>query len=149
MKKINKKWKWQRGFTVVELLVVLFILGIIITWGVPKFRSFFARVEVNNGVRTVTLGLNSARYMAINMNRSVKCCVEGNRVVLKKKVAGAWEEFRGFDVAEKVILSANSSPVFSPLGSVSPLASFYVQNERMHFKITISMAGRVKITELP
>jgi hypothetical protein len=128
-----------------ELLVVLCLLAILITLGIPAFKSFFIQWEASGGVRTVTTGLSYARYDAVKMNRSVKFCIEDNQILLKEKRSGVWEPFRSFDVEKNVSLTINSSPVFSPTGSVAPLCSIYVENERYRYKITISIAGRIKV----
>ncbi len=138
----------KKGFTLGELLVVLSILSIIVTIGIPTFKSSFSRWEVTSGVRTVTSALSTARYNAIKMNRSVKFCIEENRVLLKEKKGKVWETFLPFDVDEAVSLTINSSPVFSPTGYVSPLCSIYVKNEHYRYKITLSIAGRIKIVKL-
>lgn len=136
------------GITLTELLVVLCLLSILITLGIPAFESFFVRWEASSGVRTVTTAISYARYDAVKMNRSVKFCIENNRILLKEKRSGVWEPFRSFDVDENVSLTINSSPVFSPTGSVAPLCSIYVRNERYCYKITISIEGRIKVAEI-
>lgn len=138
----------KKGFTLTELLMALSILLIITAIGIPAFKSYFVKWEINAGVRTVTTALSTARYNAIKMNRSVKFCIESNRIVLKEKKGDKWEMFLPFEVDEKVSLTNNSSPVFSPLGYASPLCSIYVKNERYQYKITLSIAGRIKVAEI-
>jgi Tfp pilus assembly protein FimT len=140
--------KDKRGFTLGELLVFLGIFSIVVMIGIPMFKSTISRWEVTSGVRTVTSALSTARYNAIKMNRSVKFCIEENRIILKEKKGNVWESFLPFEVDEKVSLSINSSPIFSSTGYVSPLCSIYVQNEHYRYKITLSIAGRVKVIEV-
>ena len=143
--KINKN---NRGFTLLELFITLGIAALVLMAGVPGFKSFFSRMEVSNGVRTVTAALNTARYKAIMKNKSVKFVVESSKIVLKEKRGGKWEGFSHFDLSEKVSFSINSSPVFTPFGSVAPLCSIYVKNEISQYKITLSIAGRIKVAEI-
>ena len=82
------------------------------------------------------------------MNRSVKFCIEKNRIFLKEKESGEWKTFRTFDVDDNVSLSINASPVFSPEGFASPLCSIYVENAHYRYKITLSMAGRIKAEKI-
>jgi type II secretory pathway pseudopilin PulG len=140
--------KNKKGFTLGELLVFLSIFSIVVMIGIPMFKSSFSRWEVTSGVRTVTSALSTARYNAIKMNRSVKLCIEENRILLKEKKGEVWEPFLPFEVDEAVSLTINSSPVFSPTGYVSPLCSIYVQNEHYGYKITLSIAGRIKVVRL-
>lgn len=136
------------GFTVVELVVAVCILAIVITMGAQVFKASFSRWEVSGGVRTVTAAMSTARYDAVKMNRSVKFCIEKNRVVLKEKIGTTWKPFMFFDVDVNVSLSINASPVFSPTGLASPLCSIYVENSHYKYKITISSAGRVKVLNM-
>ncbi len=138
----------RNGFTLVELLVAVCILALAITMGANIFKASFSRWEASGGVRTVTAAMSTARYNAIKMNRSVKFCIEDNRVLLKEKVSGRWKTFMHFDVDDNVSLSINSSPVFSPSGFASPLCSIYVENRHYRYKITLSIAGRIKVVRL-
>lgn len=138
----------KSGFTVIELLVGVCILAFVITMGANIFKASFSRWEVNEGVRMVTAAMSRARYNAIKMNRPVKFFIEENRIYLREKVSGRWKTFMSFDVDDNVTLSINSSPVFSPTGFASPLCSIYVENKRFRYKITLSMAGRIKTTRL-
>ena len=140
--------KNNHGFTVPEVLVIVCVLAITITMGANIFKASFSRWEASSGVRTVTSAMSTARYNAIRMNRSVKFYIEKNRIYLKEKISGKWKTFRSFDVDDNVTLSINSSPVFSPTGFASPLCSIYVQNRHYRYKITLSMAGRIKTARL-
>ena len=59
-----------------------------------------------------------------------------------------WQTVSSTDLGDKVSASINSSPVFSPCGSVSPLCSIHVKNEKHHYKITLSIAGRLKVSKI-
>ena len=147
MMKQKKHLTSKKGITLTELLVALCILSLVGMAGVPMFKASVKRWEVSSGVRTVTTALSTARYNAIKMNRSVKFCIENNRVLLKEKKGTLWCTFSSFEAEKDVSLTINASPVFSPIGSVAPLCSIYVSNEHYHYKITLSSAGRIKVTE--
>ncbi len=138
----------NNGITLLELLVTLSVISLVLTVGVPGLKSFFSRVELSNSLRTVTAALGTARYKAVMMNKRVKFTLEKDRIILKEKKKGEWEELLHFDLEEKVSFSINASPIFSPSGSVAPLCSIHVENEIKHCKITISIAGRIKISEV-
>ena len=144
----HNKRAGEKGFTVLELLVTLTIFALVIGLSVPTFKAYSKKIEINNGLRTVTLAVSTARYKAIENNRSVKLKVEGNRLILLKKRNRTWTPFIDFDPGEKVSVSSNSAPVFYPEGYIVPLCSFYVRSDEENYKITISIAGRVKVTEL-
>jgi prepilin-type N-terminal cleavage/methylation domain-containing protein len=137
-----------KGFTFIELLIGLGIFSLVVMVSAPGFKSFYCRMEISNGLRIVTCALNSARYDSIMMNVSVKVTLEGDRIVLKQKTSSGWEELKDFKLEKNVWFSFNASPIFYPSGSIVPLCSIFVWNERYSYKITISSAGQIKITEL-
>lgn len=148
MSKQNNHKNSKRGITLVELLVALCIFSLAGMVGIPMFNASVEKWEVAGSVRTVTSALSTSRYDAIKMNRSVKFCIENNRVLLKEKKGIIWCTFSSFEVAKDVSLTTNASPVFSPIGTVAPLCTIDVQNDHYHYKIALSSAGRIKVTEL-
>jgi len=142
-----------KGMTVFELFVTLAIISVVISMGMPGFNSYIKRMEVRNTLRTITGVLNTARFKAIVLNKGVKFCIEDKNeeemvIRLKEKKDSKWEEFMEFSLEKKVSITSNASPIFYPNGSIAPLCSILVENEVSHYKITISIAGRIKITEM-
>jgi prepilin-type N-terminal cleavage/methylation domain-containing protein len=142
-----------KGMTFIELFVTLAIISIVIAMGMPGFNSYIKRMEVSNTLRTITGVLNTARFKAVVLNKQVKFCIENKNewemvIRLKEKKDSAWEKFMEFDLEKKVSVSSNASPIFFPNGSISPLCSILVENEVYHYKITISIAGRIKTTRM-
>ncbi len=135
----------NKGLTVFELLITITISSILLTFGFRGFQSFQSRANINNGVRTIVSALNTARYKAICKNKHIKVNIKSNKFLLMEKKDKKWKEFLNFNPGEKVSLSINSHPVFSPTGFVSPLCSIHVKNEHYNYKITISIAGRIKV----
>jgi len=136
------------GFTVLELLITLSIFALVVGFGVPAFKAYSNKVEINNGLRTVTLAINTARYKAVENNKRVKLAVEANRLLLLEKRNRTWESFKDFDPGDNVKVTANTSPVFYPEGYIVPLCSFYVGNDEKKYKVSVSIAGRIKVREL-
>jgi prepilin-type N-terminal cleavage/methylation domain-containing protein len=147
--------KSKKGMTLFEVFITLAIISVVVTMGMPGFNSYVKRMEVRNTLRTITGVLNTARYKAIMLNKRVKFCIEDKDeedmvIRLKEKREGdsKWKEFMEFSLGKKVSVAINASPIFFPNGSISPLCSILVENEVSHYKITISIAGRIKITEM-
>jgi Tfp pilus assembly protein FimT len=145
--------KSKKGMTIFEMFVALAVISVVITMGMPGFNSYLKRMEVRNTLRTITGVLNTARFKAIMLNKGVKFCIEDKNeeemvIRLKEKKDSNWEKFMEFSLEKKVSVTSNASPIFYPNGSIVPLCSILVENEVYHYKITISIAGRVKITEM-
>lgn len=138
----------KTGFTVVELLVTVVLASMVFLIGFTGFQSFQNRARATHAIRSVTSAFSRARYRAIQQNRSVKVCLEKGQLVLKTKRNNGWQTCTSHRLDNRIEVSMNASPVFSPTGFVSPLCSVFVTDQKHRHKITLSMAGRIKVTEI-
>ena len=135
----------KKGLTVVELLVTVGLFAFLLVTAVPGLQAFFIRLEINTGLRTVTAALSTARYQAIQENQPVRVEVVPGRLLLSVDNGQGWEVMRRFDLNGKLTVHANSRPVFSPLGNVSPLCTITVARQQRIYRIVLSMYGRIKV----
>ena len=138
----------SRGITMVEMLVALVILSLVICLIVPGLNGYFSHMEINDGLRAATSALQTARYRAIRHNKRIKLQFNKDRFLLLEKQGRYWKKFYEFKPVRNITLTMSAYPVFSPFGSVSPLCSIYVENQHRKYKISLSMAGRIKVIEL-
>lgn len=75
------KIRFAAGFTLIELMIVLGIVGIMAVVGIPSFANFIAMRSVKSAAAELYGSLNRARSEAITRN--------GNVVVSPK--SGAWQ----------------------------------------------------------
>jgi prepilin-type N-terminal cleavage/methylation domain-containing protein len=64
--------KHTRGFTLVELLIALMIMGMITAIAVPRFRGLIQNYTLMNAARVVWLDLHRAKMMAIKQGRAMR-----------------------------------------------------------------------------
>jgi len=135
------------GFSLIELFLVIVIISFTLTLFAPGFHSFFSRSRVAHAARTVTAALNTARYKAIMQNKSIKVTFRADGALLQEKIGSKWQGVTFLNIDEQITVIANNAPVFSPLGEVAPLCSIEVYNDDYHYKITLTMAGLVRIKQ--
>jgi Tfp pilus assembly protein FimT len=135
----------KKGLTVMELLVTVGLFAFLLVTVVPGLQAFFIRLEINTGLRTVTAALSTARYQAIQENQPVRVEVVPGCLRLSVDSGQGWQVVRSFIVSEKLSIRANSRPVFSPLGNVSPLCTITLEKEARVFRIVLSMYGKISV----
>jgi len=135
----------KKGLTIFELLVTVGLFSFLAAVMVPGLQSFFARVETNATLRTLTSGLCTARYLAIQNNQPVRAEVVAGSMRLSVDNGQGWQVIRSFALSEKLSIRANSLPVFSPLGNVSPLCTITLEGRQRVYRVVLSMYGRIKV----
>jgi type IV fimbrial biogenesis protein FimT len=61
-----------RGFTLVELMIGIALMGILIAVGLPSFGTWLANLRVRNSAESIQNGLQLARGEAVRRNRMVQ-----------------------------------------------------------------------------
>jgi len=135
----------KKGLTVVELLVTVGVFALLTVAVVPNLQPFFTRLEIHTGLRTLTAALGTARHQAIRENRPVRAEVVPGCLHLSVDNGRGWEVVRSFELSDKLSIRANSRPVFSPLGNVSPLCTITVEKQKKIYCIVLSMYGKISI----
>ncbi len=111
-----------RGFSLVELLVVVALIGILVGFSLPRFP--LAAIRADSGVRTLRSALQLAQRSAVTRQSDVVIGVDaaGSRLFMHEDAnrngsVDAGERVRAFPLEESARLSA--PPVHGVFGSVS------------------------------
>jgi len=144
-----------RGFTLVELMVLLAVVGILMSVSAPAFLSYWRVAALRGGAQELATILNRARQLAIAQNTSV--CVNqstnkvqfqtggcGGTVWLGPGTSGAgW-----FTLQNSVnVSSTTANVVFNYLGGATTAGVYTVQNpiNNSTMSVTVALSGRVTI----
>lgn len=139
----------ERGFTLVETVMVLSLLGFLVYGGVYSFQRLIPKFHLQSGIWQVTSGLNQARFRAVWSGAPVRVRFVPSGFVFERRDdgAGVWRALRTA-VLPGVTVGANNNPIFHPQGTVSSLATILVSNSWGSFRITIAITGRIKTTRV-
>ncbi|MEM7303996.1 MAG: GspH/FimT family pseudopilin [Pseudomonadota bacterium] len=67
-----------KGFTIIELMIALALVGVFITMGVPAFSGLMERNQLTTGINTFVSSLSIARSEAIKRNQRVSLCASND-----------------------------------------------------------------------
>ncbi len=62
----------RRGFTLIELMISLAILGFLLVLGIPNFMTWLADSQISNAAESIAGGLRYAQAQAVNQNQPVR-----------------------------------------------------------------------------
>ncbi len=138
----------KKGLTIIELVVSVFMLFLILSFTIPATKSFFSRIEIMRAVHSVTATLSEARYLSLEKSRKIRYLISGKLIKLQIYDGEKWETTISRNILGEIKININSKPIFSPSGTIAPLCSVEIRNNRYCYKVTVSFAGRIKIKKI-
>lgn len=146
----------QKGFSLIELIVVMAIMGIAAGIAVPVYNNMKPQIRLNGAARQVMGDLMWARMRAISQNNEFKIFfldnhryqilddddnngsikLDGSELTVTKDIQGKYHD---------VTFTYNNDPIFHPKGNAAPTATINLTNSHGTKTVTIAITGRVKI----
>jgi len=160
-----------RGFSVLEVIVVVGIIGLLLSLGVPSFFTYTQNMQIRSAAEQITAGLQIAKNEAIRRNSQAELALvnntgwvitevtsSGNRNILQSRDAN-----EGSVNVTSVVLPAGTAAVtFNGMGRVvsvnddgtPPLTQIDLDNpkistvaDRRHLRIVIPIGGAVRMCD--
>lgn len=140
------------GFTLLELLVVLVILGLTVTLAVPMFTHAMPGVEARAAARDVAAMLRAAHSLAIAGNREVTVAVDLDRRTVELAGARSRTIAKGIGIglytaAEELIDRGAGRIRFYPDGTSTGGRVRLSAGERKYDVVVDWISGSVKVDD--
>jgi prepilin-type N-terminal cleavage/methylation domain-containing protein len=139
----------RKGFTLLEMVLVLAVAAVLILAGSNAFLNLGPKYRLRKAAWEIQTRLNYARYKAIFEGRPVRISFKPTGYLIEKydEALKLWKPDVG-NAIEGVIIEANNSPTFHPLGTVSNLATITVANSWGKYRITLAISGRIRVVKV-
>lgn len=145
----------SRGFSVVELLVLVAVIAIITTVSAPAFVAYWRSATLQAGAQELATILNRGRQVAISNNTTVCVNQSSNRVQFVKGGCGGtlWmgpgtDGSGWFTLQNGVqVSSTTANVVFNFMGAATTAGVYTVRNpvNNATMSVTVALSGRVTI----
>lgn len=142
------------GFSLTGLLMTLALAAIMVGMAAPSYLDLLPKHRLNGAARQVVGDLMWARMKAVQRNNRFRVFFLSDHEYRilddtdndNDVDSGEWTVTRDLSAEYRdVVISANNNPIFSPRGTASSLATITLANDAGSKRITISIAGRVRV----
>jgi prepilin-type N-terminal cleavage/methylation domain-containing protein len=139
----------RRGFTFIELAVVLVILALVTAITFPRLQGLFDWIAVNNAAQDVTTAVAVTRNAAIMQGSRRRLVIAPDSLRIDGWTGDSWarlERWPGPDGHRVTLEVSNPVVVFDPIGLAWGVSNTKVVLRRgvRSETITLSRLGRVK-----
>jgi type IV fimbrial biogenesis protein FimT len=114
------------GFSLVELMIVMAVIGVLLMFAVPSFSEFLANQQIRVGADAVLNGIQVARAEAVRRNRSVQVAIDvpNSGWVVSESASGTVVQTRTHEEGSRntnltTMPGGSTTITFTPLGGVT------------------------------
>ena len=155
MLNIRKK-SAQTGFSLIELMVGIAILGILTAVAVPSFQTWLLNTQIRNAAESISNGLQRARAEAVRSNVSMDFVLAADSSWTIKTTADGKEiaSRPSSDGSKNVVINPAGTVTFDSLGGiVAGFAQVDVDSTLLsaadsnNLRITLGVGGNVRLCD--
>lgn len=165
MKAGGRHRNFSSGFSLIELLFVIAIVGLLFAFGAPSFSAWLKNMQVRNAAESIMNGLQFARTEAVRRNEVISFAMfppDADWTVSTVIVVETLQSFASAEGAEQAEVATTDAVVtFNGLGKTDLAANALIQvtnptggavcgtgvDEIRCLNVTVSVGGQIKMCD--
>ena len=134
-----------RGFTLIELMVALVVVGMLMGLAVPGFFESTARARLQGAINELAIDLQYARSQAVRERAPVTLTVAASGA--RYTIANATSTLKAVTLPTGVTLTADASVSYDALRGMAPATVFNaaVTGASGNLRVSTNAVGRVQV----
>jgi len=137
--------KNNKGFTILELIIVIVITAILATFAVPSIRSWRANSSLSGDIRTLKADFEFARSRAIRDNTPITISFNtGNNSYSIDSVPPVSRSLVGTSISTN-LTGAATMTTFDSRGRADNTGNVTLSNGSRNATVSVSMLGSIRI----
>jgi type IV fimbrial biogenesis protein FimT len=157
----------SRGFSILEVVIVVAIIGILLATGVPSFFTYTQNMQIRSAAEQITAGLHIAKNEAIRRNALIQIALVNNSGWTITDANGAVLQSRdanegSVNVTSVIAPAGTNALTFNGMGRVAPtnddgtpaitqinLTNLQITNaiDRRTLQIMVPVGGAVRLCD--
>jgi type IV fimbrial biogenesis protein FimU len=143
--------KGSRGFSLIELMIVVVLLAIFASFAIPNFVSFINNSKVQTASNELAALLQYARSTAVQNNTTHTVCLSQGVWAVKKGADCSGTDLRSYTPTTDITVSTSSSAlpmVFAPNGTTRNDPSIIICKGTVAadgYKIKVRNSGSIRV----
>lgn len=139
----------QQGFTLIELMVVVAIVGLLSVLAVPNFTVWLSKYQLDQAVSELAADLNMAKFIAMNRNRQATVTIQlvGSTVQVSGLAGGVQIiPVKAFMGSVNGLPGGTATVNFSSMGMSTSTAPQTIQlqnNKGLVYAVSVLPSGKV------
>lgn len=162
MKISHLKGRTARGFTLIELMIAIALLGILLALAMPSFSDIIRRMRIESAASSLSVAFATARSEAVKRGRNISVCKSSNGTACAS--SGDWSTgwviyatagvpIKVFDAPDGGVSMAGDANMinvvtFTPTGATTLTAAGSIQvckTGQTAKVVSVAVSGRIRV----